>query len=189
MNTLNRSDTALVIIDPQDRLVPALADGQRMSSAIVMLIRVAALVGLPVLVTRQNPRGLGELVGGVEEALAMPGESVRTSTFDKMTFDCFADESFEQAVSAAGFRQLLVTGCETHICVCQTALSALDRGLSVHLAADACSSRDMRTHDQALTRLAQAGVVISNSESAAYELIGRAGTDEFRSLLAIVKGA
>lgn len=191
-SVLDRRTTALVLIDIQDRLAAAMPARDAVVSRTGFLVQVARIVGVPVVVTRQYPKGLGDTDGAIAAALALQ-EADRDgghpdTIVDKMTFDCFCEPSFVSAVSETGARQLLVAGMETHICVTQTALAALREGLDVHVCADACASRDEEMHRLALARLAHAGAVVTCAESAAYELVGRAGTPEFKALLAAVKG-
>jgi len=90
-------------------------------------------------------------------------------------------------LAATQRRQLVIAGMESHICVVQTALAALREGYDVHVVGDGCCSRDMAAHESAMARLRAAGAVITTTESVLYELVGEAGTDEFRELLGIVK--
>ena len=184
-----RSDAVLVVIDEQERLTAAMARGERVLKATERLLRVAALVRVPVIVTRQYPKGLGDTDVGLAEAIVETERAgVLAGVVDKVAFDCFGEPAFVEAVRGTGRRQLVFAGMETHVCILQTALAALRSGLDVHVIADACCSRDDTNHELALGRLSRAGAVVSTSESVAYELVGEAGTDEFRSLLRIVKG-
>lgn len=183
-----RGDAVLVIVDEQDRLAAVMDRRDAVVSASIRLVRTATLVGVPIVVTRQYPKGLGE----TDPALADALESARAAgasvtAIDKVAFDCFGEPAFAETLSRAGRCQIVLAGMETHICVTQTALSGLRRDFDVHVAADACCSRDAASHDLALARMRAAGAVMSTAESVMYELVGEAGTDEFRSLLAIVK--
>lgn len=188
-SVLNRDGAALVVIDIQARLAAAMARREQVIARTKLLLRVASIVGLPVLVTRQYPKGLGDTEPEIVEVLSEIEQAGSTVIHtDKMTFDCFSDPAFSDAAARLDRRQLLLVGMESHICVTQSALAGLDRGFDVHIAADACCSRSDEHHELAVLRLAHAGAVISSSESAAYELVGCAGTDEFKSLLNVVKG-
>lgn len=186
---LDRSSTALLVIDIQDRLATAMARREAVYAKTSLLIEVAAIVGCPVVVTRQYPAGLGDVVEPIAALIADKElEGLDVLRADKVAFDCFAEESFVDALESLGRRQLLIAGMESHICVTQTALSALERGFDAHVSADACCSREDASHDYAMSRLAHAGAAVTLAESAAYELIGRAGTPEFKALLRVVKG-
>lgn len=181
-SVLQRSETVLLVIDIQERLAAAMPNRVTVVERTSFLAQIAQVVGVPIIVTRQYPRGLGGLDSSLAQALR------ETEPVDKVTFDCFCEPSFASALASVDARQALITGMETHICVAQTALAALREGYDVHVCADATCSRDETFHRLALSRLAHAGAVVTCSESAAYELVGRAGTDEFKALLAAVKG-
>ena len=184
-----RSDAVLVVIDEQERLTAAMGRREPVLKATERLLRVAALVRAPVIVTRQYPKGLGDTDIALGEAIVeAKSAGVLAGVIDKVAFDCFGEPAFVKAVRDTGRRQLVFAGMETHVCIVQTALAALREGLDVHVIADACCSRDDANHELALGRLRRAGAVVSTSESAMYELVGEAGTEEFRSLLRIVKG-
>ena len=184
----DRRACALVVVDIQQRLAAAMHRRDQVVDRAVLLIRTAEILGVPVVATRQHPKGLGEFESPVAEALERArGAGVPVTVVDKLAFDCFAEECFCDAVVATGMRQLVVVGMESHICVAQTALSGLREGYDVHVAADGCCSRLAEHHDLALARLSGAGAVLTTSESVAYELVERAGTDEFKRLLVAVK--
>ena len=183
-----REDAVLIVVDEQERLASLMDRRASVASATEKLVRTAGLVGVPIVVTRQYPKGLGESEAGLVQTLADVEEAGSEVTHvDKLAFDCFREPRFTRVVTALGREQLVIIGMETHICITQTALSALDAGFDVHVVADACCSRDQATHDVALDRLRAAGATVTTSESVMYELVGEAGTDEFKALLAIVK--
>ncbi len=188
-SVLTREHSVLVVIDEQERLAAVMAHRRRVLARTALLIRVAGIVGMPIIVTRQYPKGLGDTAPEVIEALTRAAEDgAAIAHVDKVSFDCFGEPGFADAVGAAGREQLLLAGMETHICVCQTALAGLRERFDVQVAADACCSREDDAHAYAVARLAAAGAVITTAESAAYELVGAAGTPEFKRLLAVVKG-
>lgn len=192
MSMLNREQTVLVVVDIQERLAAAMARRDQVMRKTSLLVRAARIVGAPVVVTRQNPRGLGDLEPMLRDLLGdetTQGVAGDGELVDKMSFDCFCEPGFSRAIADTGRKQLLLAGMETHICVCQTALAGVSAGFDIHVAADACCSREDESHTTALSRLAHAGVIVTTAESAAYELVGCAGTDEFRALLAAVKAA
>lgn len=186
---VRRCDAALVIIDVQERLAAAMERRDEVVGRCVALARTAALVGMPAIVTRQYPEGLGGTVGELEEALLpLASHGARLQGVDKTAFCCAAEDAFERALEATGRSQVVVAGMETHICVAQTALALVASGLDVHVVADACCSRSPADHELALERMRAAGVAVTTTESVMYEAVGRAGTDEFKELLVIVKG-
>jgi len=184
---IDRDDLLLVVIDIQAKLAAAMDRHNAVATAVTRLVRTAALVGAPVVVTRQYPAGLGDTVAEVGQALSEAGEAVPVSVIDKTAF-CACDEpSFLPLLEACGRRQVVIAGMETHICVVQTALALTAHGFRVQVVDDACCSRRDRDHDIALARLRAQRVTVTSTESVMYEAVGRSGTDEFRRLLAIVK--
>lgn len=185
--TALRDEAVLVVVDIQERLAAAMERRDRVNARTSLLVRTAAIVGIPIVVTRQYPRGLGDLEGPIAGVLDEVKGRTPVEFVDKLTFDCFGEPGFVDEIKRLGRRQMLIAGMETHICVTQTSLAALSHDFEVHLAADACCSREQELHLSALDRLRFAGCVVSSSESIAYELVGCAGTEEFKALLAAVK--
>lgn len=180
---IDRDEAALVVIDIQERLAAVMERRAGVVAAAARLVRLAELVGWPVVVTRQYPAGLGDTVAELTGVLSAAAAAV----VDKTAFCACLEPAFLDAVDATGRSQFVVVGMETHICVTQTALAMSARGARVQVVDDACCSRADGDHDGALARLRSAGVTVTRSESVMYEAVARAGTDEFRSLLAIVK--
>jgi len=178
---LERADTVLVVVDLQSRLLSHIPGADAVVDRAVRLGRAARVLDLPILWTEQE--NLGPTDPRVAEALA------GLQPMRKIHFGCFGCEAFSPAVRATGRRTLLLVGIEAHICVAQTALQALQADYGVHVAADAVGSRDPLHRDLALRRIEAAGGVVTCWESALYELLERAGTDEFRACLPLVKGA
>jgi nicotinamidase-related amidase len=184
---VHRASLVLVIVDVQERLAAAMERRDEVAASTAMLVRAAGIVGAPIVVTRQYPEGLGDTIPEVAAALAEVSGAVPVKVIDKLSF-CACDEPrFLEALYETGRSQAILAGMETHICVTQTALSLAKKTYPVHVVADACCSRRKADHDVSLERLRGAGVVVTTSESVAYEAVSRAGTDEFKRLLAIVK--
>lgn len=176
---LIRSESSiLVMIDFQERLVPAMAEKERLLENTIRLARVSRILGLPVLVTEQQK--LGATLPALREVLG-PVEPV-----SKVEFNCFGSETFTEKVRALKRNTLILSGIEAHICVAQTALHAVPY-YRVHVVADAVSSRALQNRDIALRRMEQAGVVLTSTEMVIYELLGKSGTEEFREVLKVVK--
>lgn len=185
---MNRTDAVLVVIDVQERLAAVMSRREQVLRAATFLCQVAGITGVDVIATRQYPTGLGDIEPRIAAALeAVETVGARVASADKVAFDCFREPAFCDALVATGRRQLLLVGMESHICVTQTALSALARGYDVHVAVDGCCAREDAAHAVAMERLRAAGVVVTVAESAAYELVGEAGTPEFKELLRLVK--
>lgn len=179
---LHPERTAIVVVDLQERLLPAVADNERVLRNSVLLLRLAEVLALPVLLTTQYARGLGPTVPPVLEAA--PG----AVPLDKVSFGCFGSPEFTGRLAALlGRDQLVVAGIESHICVAQTVLGAMERGYAVHVASDATSSRTAENRGVGMDRMARAGAVISSTEMAVYELLGRSDGAAFKKMLPLLK--
>ncbi len=167
----------LLLVDLQTRLYAAMAPSSaNFLARIALLARAAALLDIPIVVTRQYPQGLGPLVP--ELAAALPDT---LCPLDKMTFSCCADEAIASALDA-GCDQIVVAGIETHVCVLQTAFDLHARDRHVFVLADACASRSRDDHDQALARMSHEGVRVASVESAIFEWLRAATHPRFRDL-------
>lgn len=171
-------DSVLVVIDAQEKLMPVIANEEQVLENVVRLLKFSAIIGLPVILTEQEK--LGDTLSEVLEA------SPNLQPIRKLDFDCFGCQDFAEEVRRLGRNTLILTGVETHICVAQTALHAVP-DLTVHVVSDATSSRTEENWRIALERMRQAGVVITSTEMVIYELLQKAGTDEFRAVLPLVK--
>jgi nicotinamidase-related amidase len=179
---LQPARTALVVVDLQEKLLPAIAERERVVRNSVLLLRLADVLALPVLLTTQYSRGLGPTVRAVVEAA--PG----VAPLDKVSFGCFGSPEFlERLKGLAGRDQLVVAGIESHICVAQTVLGALERGYTVHVASDAVGSRSEENRGVGLGRMERAGALVSSTEMAIYELLGRSDGSAFKKMLPLLK--
>lgn len=178
------ASSALVVVDIQEPFARAMADRERLAGNVVTLIRVAHIAGVPVLVTEQNPEKLGPTVPEIRSVLEELG---LYKPVGKLTFSCCAADGFVQQVRKAKRDTLLLTGMEAHVCVQQTALEALTLGYRVHVISDAVTSRRRDDWQVAMAKLRHAGAVISSTEMIAYELLGRAGTPQFKAAIPYLK--
>ena len=179
---IDATEAVLVVIDVQERLAAAMSSCDTVVSAISRLVRAAHELEMPVIYTEQYPRGLGTSVPELADALVGAYGPV-----EKVSFDACNESAFVSALEATGRRQVVLVGMEMHICVAQTALHLLEDGYRVHVVADAVCSAEPSDGVVALERLRAAGAEVSVSESVIYEALGEAGTDRFRSILAIIK--
>jgi nicotinamidase-related amidase len=179
---LHPQRTALVVVDLQERLLPAIAESERVLRNSVLLLRLADVLALPILLTTQYARGLGPTVPPVLEAAG------GTAPLDKVSFGCFGSPEFlDRLRGLEGRDQLVVAGIESHICVAQTVLGAIERGYAVHVASDAVGSRTAENRAVGLDRMTRAGAVISSTEMAIYELLGRSDGAAFKKMLPLLK--
>lgn len=182
---LNRDEAVLIVVDVQERLVPAIHKDlwEPALRNIRILAESAAVLGLPILVTEQYPKGLGRTVPEVREALE--GKAFRI--LEKVTFSCARDEAFLEAVRSAGRRQIVIAGMETHVCVYQTSVDLTRAGYSVFVLDDAVSSRYLHNYRSGLQALRDAGCTVFSTETALFQLLKVAATPEFRKVSALIK--
>lgn len=181
MLSLHRA--ALVVVDLQEKLLPAIHDRERILENSLLLLHLSRISGLPVVLTTQYRKGLGDIVP--EILAAAPG----VEPVDKVSFGCFGSEGFLSRLERLpGRDQLVVAGIEGHICVAQTVLGALEKGYEVHVASDAVGSRLPSNREVGLRRMEKSGAVISSAEMAVYELLGRSDGAAFKQMLPYLKG-
>jgi nicotinamidase-related amidase len=178
---LRRSDSILVFVDLQERLHREVVRKEAVASAAAKLAEAAKILGIPVVLAEHAAKTFGSTIEPLRSALA------DYAPVHKMSFSCFGAEEFRAKLAALGRKQVLAAGFETHICLCQTVLDALDSGHQVHVARDASSARSEDSHAAGLEKMGRAGAIPATVESAIYEWMERAGTDEFRSILPIIK--
>lgn len=183
MERISRDRAALFVVDIQERLVPAMPEA--VAAQVIknsqILIEAASKLGIPVVVSQQYPKGLGTTVAALEPALA----NAKPHRFDKLEFSGASTPEF----SALALRrdQWIVTGMETHVCVYQTARDLVARGHTVHVPIDAVSSRTKANWRVGLELIDRAGAIPTSTEVCVFDLLGRAGTDEFKALSKLIK--
>ena len=174
---LDRDRTALVVVDVQEGFRTAIPDFERVARATATLIEGAETLGIPVLITEQYPKGLGETAGEVAEHLPEG-----TKPLEKLVFSAADADGFD----LGGRDQALVCGIETHVCVNQTVLDLLEAGTEVQVTEDAVGSRTEENKRVGLHKMERAGAVLTSVEAALFELLGRAGTDEFKAIQKLI---
>jgi nicotinamidase-related amidase len=172
---LDRNRSALVIIDVQEKLFPHVHDHERVLVRLDLLITAAKLMGVPVLVTEQYPKGLGSTIEEIRKMI--PG----AEPLAKTDFSCVAAAGFKERLASL-HRDQILTGIEAHICVAQTALDLASLGEKVVIVADAVASRRPFDAQTALSRMQQSGLMLSTAEAVIFEWLRRAGTEEFKAL-------
>ncbi|MBI4817533.1 MAG: isochorismatase family protein [Deltaproteobacteria bacterium] len=180
---VDRADAVLLIVDVQERLASAM-DPTLGTRAILNLVRLGAartLLGLPVIITEQYPKGLGPTVADVRSAYG------DVPAHEKVCFEAVADHPIAAALWDTGRRTVLLTGMETHICVFQTARALCAEGFRVHVLEDAVASRTRDNWEVGLSLCAKAGAVRTSTEVVLFDMIGKAGSDDFRAISKIVK--
>ena len=179
---LDAEKAALVVIDVQEKLVPAMNQDlyNQLILHVNLLIEGFKVLDLPIIATEQYSKGLGHTVAELSGATDQ-------YCIEKMAFSCCGDADFTAALEKSGAKQVLIVGMESHVCVLQTVLDLLDRGYVVHLVSDAISSRFKSDYENAIRTAAQAGAVITTTETALFQLVKVAGTAEFKVVSKLVR--
>jgi nicotinamidase-related amidase len=181
IHRLRRSKSGLVIVDVQERLMPAIFERKRVVQNVVRLLRSAAIMGVPYLATEQYRKGLGATLPEVAEAVA------EFAPLEKVAFSACGADGFLPALRAQRVSDVLLCGVEAHVCVLQTCMDLLEQKFRVFVVADAVSSRTLENACFGLERMRDAGAVVVSTEMALFELLERAGTEEFKQVLPLVK--
>lgn len=179
MLTIAADSSALLVVDLQERLMPAIADGAAAIANAHRLLRAAAMLDVPVLVTEHNAAGLGPTVAELR-TLAIG------RTAHKMTFDACRTLGFLDRLD--GRPDIVVVGCETHVCVLQTVLGLIEAGRRVYLVRDAVGSRRAESKETAIRRMARHGAETVTTEMVLFEWLGSAEHPCFRDVLGLIRG-
>jgi len=181
MFKLKKEDTALAVIDVQEKLIVAMDEEiyADMLSNSMKLVKGAKILGMPVVCTQQYTKGLGNTVAELAENI--------DGYIEKVSFSCCGEDSFVKTLKEKGVKNVVVAGMETHVCVLQTVLDLLSEGFNVHVAADAVCSRSDFNWQVALDMMSQAGAVITCAETVLFMLLEKAGTPEFKEISKLVK--
>ena len=178
---LEREKTLLVVVDVQERLLPAMSDPERVLDRAARAARGCAVLGVPALVTEQVPSALGRTVEALREALDL------YEPIEKDSFSCCGERAFTEAVDRIDPADVLLCGIESHVCVLQTARALIQSCRRVHVLSDAVDSRDPENRAVALRRMERDGAIPSSVEIALFEMLKGASAPEFRSIVKIVK--
>lgn len=177
-----RDDAGLVIIDVQDAFAPVIDGFDDVVANCGLLAEGFGVMGRPVIVTEQYPKGLGHTVQALADRLPEG-----TPVIGKTRFSACGVEGFEEAYDAARCNTWVVCGVESHVCVNQTVHDLLARGASVHVAADAVSSRTQANRQAGLGKAARVGAHVTSAEMVLFEMLGQAGGPEFKAISALVR--
>ena len=178
---IERDKSCLLVVDVQEKLASAMTDPASVIRNAGILMRAAARLGVPLVVSEQYPQGLGPTV---PELRALAPESARLA---KVSFSCAGDPALQQRVKAVQRSLIVIAGLEAHVCVLQSALGFRQAGYETVVVADAISSRAPASREAALQRLRENGVEVATTEMVVFEWLGQAGTPEFKELSRLIK--
>lgn len=177
---LNRSQTALLIIDIQERIIKVMRKHEKLLQNVIKLINGAKILGLPILYTEQYPKGLGCTVESIKNELQNEAEQ-------KLSFSSIGIKGLFENLKEKNITQVIVCGIESHVCVQQTVLDLLANDFQVNLPVNAVSSRFKIDYETALKRMEKNGAEMTTVESVLFELLEKSGTAEFKAISAIIK--
>lgn len=180
LGLLQASTSVLMVIDIQEKLMPVIAENELVFSNVNKLIQGAQILNLPIIVTEQYPKGLGNTCSEIKLPENQP-------VIQKTCFSCMLSEGVNETLARLKTKSVIITGAEAHICVLKTALDALEHRYDVHIVADAVSSRTLANKQIALERLKQSGAFISSVEMILFQLLDYAGTDQFKQISKLIK--
>ncbi|MDP4159985.1 MAG: hydrolase, partial [Bacillota bacterium] len=172
---LTLEEAALMVIDIQERLVPAMKYGEQVIQNTNTIISFAKKLGVPIIITEQYPKGLGKTISDMRNNLE------DSLTFEKVTFSGCINEVLT-ALKGLGRKKIIITGMETHVCVFQTVRDLLTQGYQVFVVGDAVCSRTKGNYLNGLSLMSSMGAVVTNTETVFFDLMKQAGTPLFREL-------
>jgi len=175
-------DVVAMLVDYQSKLVPAMEQKDSLLRNSLKLIKGLQVLHIPMVVTQQYTKGLGETIQEIKNIL-----DTKTQYYEKITFSSMEEESIKAAVAEYEKKILLVCGIEAHVCVLQTVIDAIETGYQVIVVKDCISSRNLNDMETALIRMQQEGALITTSESILFELTRQAGDEIFKQILKLVK--
>lgn len=183
MEFISKEDTSVVVVDVQERLMGAMPEeisGTNVKN-MKILLEAAKLLGIPVTVTEQYPKGLGPTIEEIKKSVD------NFSPIEKVVFSCARSPEFEQALKDIGRKSVLLCGVETHVCVLQTAIDLKNKGYDVYVPADAVISRRELDWEKGIGLIEKAGATVGTTEAFVFQLLERAGTDEFKQVSKLVR--
>lgn len=178
---IKASETIGAVIDVQERLFPHIHQKDDLAGAIKKMIDGFKVLEVPLILTQQYTKGLGNTIPDIAQELP------EMDYIEKKRFSCCGVSQFDDMLGNAPYRNVVLMGIETHVCVLQTAIDLVEQGYQPIVVADAVSSREYEDHEIALRRLQQEGVLLTTVESLLFELTVEAGSEEFKKISRIVK--
>jgi nicotinamidase-related amidase len=178
---LDKEKVVIALVDIQERLAASMDMREKVVTNILHLLEAAKLFALPVVLTEQYPKGLGRTVEEIRDALTS------YQPIEKVTFSCCRISGFMDTLASSGRKKVILCGMETHVCVLQTCLDLISEGYMTHVVGDAVCSRMKDTHEKGLAFMRDAGAVITFTETALFQLLEKAGTEEFRTISKRIK--
>ena len=178
---IGKDEAVLVIVDIQEKLAAVMKERQKVIDNVLHLIEIARLLNIPIILNEQYPKGLGHTVSEIKESLNS------YQPVEKLTFSCCGQPDFLKSLASAGRKKVILCGMETHVCVLQTCIGLLSEGYEVHVVKDAICSRTKDNFVTGIEFMRDAGAVITCTETALFQLLEKAGTEEFKVISKRIK--
>lgn len=178
---LNVNDTMLILVDAQEKLFNAMSNKEELQKNTQRLVEGLKVLDVPMVVTEQNPKGLGPTLNEIVELLPV------YNPLEKKCFSCCQADNIQQAIKAVGRPNILLAGIEMHVCVYQTAVELLEQGYKVEIVADAVSSRSEYNKHIGLKKCLGLGATITCVETALFELLRTAEHEHFKAISKIIR--
>ncbi len=177
----NRKNSCLILIDYQEKLIPAIHKNEAITQNIIKLIGALNILKVPVFYTEQNPEKLGKTPENIRSLIPQAIPLVKT------TFSIYGLPDLWEEIRGAGINSIILAGIESHVCVTQSALDLIENGFRVSLPSDCTGSRHESNYNTTIARLRSAGIDITSSESVIFELMEDHTIPEFRDVLKLLK--
>ncbi len=177
----NQEDTLFLIIDIQDKLINSTFNKEVILKKTEILSKAASILDIPVIITEQYPKGLGETINLIKN------NCQKAMFFEKTNFNAYSDEALVNAIKNSNKKQIVLFGIETHICVMQTALNLIEDGYAVAIIKDACGSRTSIEYDNGLQYLKSSGIKIKTTEMLIFELLKSSKHPKFKEIQNLIK--
>ena len=182
MAILSEKLSQLLIIDVQDKLINASFNKQIIEKKAAVMVKAAAILGIPIVITEQYPNGLGNTIQSIKDAT---GEN--TAYYEKTSFSALGNPAIASAIDKSSRKQIVIFGIETHICVNQTVSALISKGYDVTVISDACGSRAESEHKAGIERMKENGAHIVTTEIAIFEWLKGARHVNFKEIQGLIK--
>lgn len=184
MDFIQRDKISLIVVDMQEKLINAIPEERRevVTRNSKILIETAKTLGIPITVTEQYPKGLGLTINEIKEAIGDEPKPI-----EKLVFSCARSSDFTAALKNTKRTEVLMCGIETHVCVLQTVLDLIKDGYKVYVPADAVTSRKGIDWEMGIKFMDRAGAVVGTTETFVFQLLERAGTEDFKKISRLIK--
>jgi nicotinamidase-related amidase len=180
LGIIDRGKTVFVLVDIQEKFIPVMHEAEELITNTNILVKSSEILDIPLIVTEQYSKGLGNTT----DRISLPE---KRHLIEKVRFSCFGSVGFVGRLKELDASSLVLFGVEAHVCILKTALEALKNGYEVHVVADAISSRSAENRSIAIERMRQSGIFITSTEMILFQLLEKAGSDEFKAISRLIR--